>query len=125
MLFDGKPEAEADIASQAAAHNASLAKDRERLVIPAAPEIVTGLAKHYSSKELGELEVRSSDHEHNFRSRRVEEHVASRKNDDGTTSLITIDPGTDGFEFVVGERSGKKVLVIRDGQHEYTFTETA
>jgi hypothetical protein len=25
---------------------------------------------------------------------------------------------------VVGERSGKKVLVIRDGQHEYTFSGT-
>jgi hypothetical protein len=51
--------------------------------------------------------------------------VASRKNDDGTTSFITIDPGTDGFEFVVGERAGKRVLVIRDGQHEYVFSETA
>jgi len=51
--------------------------------------------------------------------------VASRKNDDGTTSFITIDPGTDGFEFVVGEREGKRALVIRDGQHEYTFTEGA
>jgi len=40
-------------------------------------------------------------------------------------SFITIDPGADGFEFVVGERGGKKVLTIRDGQHEYTFTEGA
>jgi hypothetical protein len=51
--------------------------------------------------------------------------VASRKNDDGTISFITIDPGSIGFEFVVGERSGKKVLVIRDGQHEYTFIEAS
>jgi hypothetical protein len=51
--------------------------------------------------------------------------VASRKNDDGTTSFITIDPGTDGFEFVVGDRAGKRVLIIRDGQHEYVFAETA
>ena len=51
--------------------------------------------------------------------------VASRKNDDGTTSFITIDPGEDGFEFVVGNRGGKRVLIIRDGQHEYVFTETA
>ena len=51
--------------------------------------------------------------------------MASRKNDDGTTSFITIDPGTDGFEFVVGERAGKRILIIRDGQHEYVFTEVA
>ena len=49
--------------------------------------------------------------------------VASRKNDDGTISFITIDPSVVGFEFVVGERNGKKVLIIRDGQHEYVFNE--
>ena len=51
--------------------------------------------------------------------------VASRKNDDGTTSFITINPTNDGFEFVVAERAGKWVLTIRDGQHEYIFTEVA
>jgi hypothetical protein len=50
--------------------------------------------------------------------------MASRKNDDGTVSFITTAPSTIGFDFVVGERSGKRVLVIRDGQHEYVFTET-
>ncbi len=49
--------------------------------------------------------------------------VASRKNDDGSISLITIDPTNRGFEFVMGERAGKRVLVIHDGQHEYVFHE--
>jgi len=125
ILFDGKPEAEADIASSAAAHKAELAKERERLVVPAAPDIVAGLAKRYASKELGDLEVRSSNGVTIFDLGEWKSSVASRKNDDGTTSFITIDPGTDGFEFVVGERSGKRVLIIRDGQHEYTFIESA
>ena len=51
--------------------------------------------------------------------------VASRKNDDGTTSFITIDATNNGFEFVVGEKVGKRTLTIRDGQHEYVFTEVA
>lgn len=125
VLFDGKPEAEADIASRAKAHKAQVAKDRERLVVPPAPEAVANLAKHYSSMELGELDVTSKDGSTIFDLGEWRSSVASRKNDDGTTSFITIDPGTDGFEFVVGERAGKRVLVIRDGQHEYTFTETA
>jgi CubicO group peptidase (beta-lactamase class C family) len=125
ILFDGKPEAEADITSRAAAHKAQLAKERERLVVPAAPDIVAGLAKHYTSKELGDLEVRSSNGATIFDLGEWKSSVASRKNDDGTTSFITIDPGTDGFEFVVGERSEKRTLVIRDGQHEYIFTERA
>lgn len=125
ILFDGKPEAEAEVASRAAAHKAALAKDRERLVIPAAPDAVAGLAKRYSSKELGDLEVVAKDGGTVFDLGEWKSSVASRKNDDGTTSFITVDPGTDGFEFVVGERGGKRVLVIRDGQHEYTFTEAA
>jgi hypothetical protein len=43
--------------------------------------------------------------------------VASRKNDDGTVSFITIDP-PGGFEFVVAGNT----LVLRDSQHEYVFT---
>ena len=30
-----------------------------------------------------------------------------------------------GFELVVAERSGKRMLIIRDGQHEYEFNEAA
>jgi hypothetical protein len=49
--------------------------------------------------------------------------VATRKNDDGTISLITIDPTNAGFEFVVGDRAGKRALTLRDAQHEYVFNE--
>jgi len=123
VVYDGKPEAEADVASRAAAHKAEIAKERERLVVPAAPDMVAGLAKRYSSKELGDLEVVTKNGSTIFDLGEWKSSVASRKNDDGTTSFITIDPGTFGFEFVIGERSGKRMLVIRDGQHEYTFTE--
>jgi hypothetical protein len=125
VVFDGKPEAVAEVASRAASHKAALAKDRERLVVPATSALVSGLAKHYSSKELGDLAVLTDNGVTTFDLGEWKSTVASRKNDDGTTSFITIDPGTDGFEFVVGDRAGKRVLIIRDGQHEYTFTETA
>jgi len=49
--------------------------------------------------------------------------VASRKNDDGTMSLVTIDPGVDDFEFVVTNAGGKRGLILRDAQHEYSFSE--
>jgi len=49
--------------------------------------------------------------------------VASRKNDDGTTSFVTIDPTNDGFNFVVTGTGGKRGFTIRDGQHEYHYTE--
>ena len=45
--------------------------------------------------------------------------VATRKNDDGTTSIVT----TGGLALVVGTQGGKRTLVLRDMQHEYVFTE--
>ena len=125
VVFDGKPEAAGDVAAHAATYKAALAKERERLVVPAAPALASGLAKQYSSKELGELAVLTQGGVTTFDLGEWKSSVASRKNDDGSISFITIDPGTDGFEFVVGERGGKRVLVIRDGQHEYVFWEAA
>jgi CubicO group peptidase (beta-lactamase class C family) len=125
VVFDGKPEAAGDVAARAANYKAELAKERERLVVPAAPALVAALAKRYSSKELGQLDVLTEGGVTTFDLGEWKSTVASRKNDDGTISFVTIDPSRDGFEFVVGERGGKKVLVIRDGQHEYVFTEAA
>jgi len=125
VVFDGKPEAEGDIAAQAARYKAQLAKERERLVVPAAPDLVAKLAKKYSSKELGEIDLLSEHGKTVFDFGEWKSEVASRKNDDGSISFITIDPTNSGFEFVVGEKAGKRTLTIRDGQHEYVFTETA
>ncbi|HEY1560511.1 MAG TPA: hypothetical protein VGF71_06445 [Caulobacteraceae bacterium] len=49
--------------------------------------------------------------------------VASRKNDDGTTSFVTIDPTNAGFNVVVTTNDGKRGLDIRDGQQVYHYTE--
>ncbi len=125
VAFDGKPEAVGDIDARAANHQASLAKDRERLVVPANGAEVAKLAGHYTSSALGDLTVLHVNAATVFDFGEWKSAVASRKNDDGTISFITIDPAVDGFEFVVGERGGKRVLVIRDGQHEYVFNEAA
>ena len=123
IVFDGKPEAAGDVAAAAARHKAYLAKERERLVVPADQSLVTQLAMRYQSKELGQLDVLTSGGATTFDFGEWTSKVASRKNDDGTVSFITIDPTNEGFEFVVGERTGNRALVIRDGQHEYVFTE--
>ena len=39
--------------------------------------------------------------------------------------MITIDPGVNGFEFVIADRDGKRALVLRDLQHEYVFHEAS
>lgn len=125
LVFDGKPEAAEDVDGQAARHKAFVAKTRERLVVPAGAVLTAKLAPRYTSPALGELIVVRHGASAIFDFGEWKSALASRKNDDGTVSFITIDPATDGFEFVVGERNGKRVLIIRDGQHEYLFTEAA
>jgi CubicO group peptidase (beta-lactamase class C family) len=123
VLFDGKPEADEQLRVAAVQRKAALAKRRERLVVPADPKDVDKLAARYVSTGLGELNVRKERGAVVFDVGEWRSTVASRKNDDGTTSFITIDPTLAGFEFVVTGKDGKRALVIRDGQHEYLFLE--
>jgi CubicO group peptidase (beta-lactamase class C family) len=125
VLFDGKPEAIEQAKAANAQRIAARAKNRERLMVPADPGEVRKLASGYSSPALGAFRVRMEDGATIFDFGKWRSSVASRKNDDGTMSFISIDPTVDGFNFVVGERDGKRALIIRDAQHEYAFVESA
>jgi CubicO group peptidase (beta-lactamase class C family) len=124
VLFDGKPEAEEQLHVSVRQMRAAQAKERERLVVPADPAAAAKLAPLYASSALGELAVRKgANGAVVFDVGEWHSTVASRKNDDGTISFLTIDPTYDGFEFVVADKAGGRTLVLRDAQHEYVFDE--
>ncbi len=125
VLFDGKPEAIEQAKAANAQRIATIAKNRDRLVVPADPEEVCKLANSYTSPALGALRVRAENGATIFDFGKWRSSVASRKNDDGTTSFISVDPAVNGLNFVVGERDGKQALIVRDAQHEYAFVESA
>jgi len=123
ILYDGKLEAADDVAAQAKRIKAEMAEMRSHLVIPAAPEIVKGLAAHYTNPELGFIKISQGKDGVLMDFGGWNSHAATRKNDDGTFELFTIDASNDGFEFVIGTKAGKRTLTIRDGQHEYEYVE--
>lgn len=123
VLFDGRPEAEGDVAAQARRVRAERQELRGRLVIPPDPAVLSGVGQVYRSPELGRLSVIRRPDRVVVDLGEWRTAVGSRKNEDGSVSLIGIDPGLVGFEWVIGERDGKRVLITRDGQHEYFFTE--
>jgi hypothetical protein len=125
VLFDGKPEAEDMLKIAGAQRKAAIAKERERLTVPADSTAVAKLAPRYASSALGELKILKERDATVFDVGEWKSSVASRRNDDGTISFITIDPTLHGFEFVVADEGGKRRLIIRDGQHEYPFVEEA
>jgi len=124
VLFDGKPEAIEQAKVALAQRKANIAKYLERLVMPPDPAEAGKLAPQYTSSALGTLRVRTQDGATIFDFGNWRSAVASRKNDDGTVSFISIDPTIGGFNFVVGEKDGKRALMIRDAQHDYAFVET-
>jgi hypothetical protein len=123
VLFDGKPEAEEAIKVAAAQRKAAIAKEREKLVVPADPAAVAKLAARYRNAALGEVKVAKEKGATVFDVGEWKSTVASRKNEDGTISFLTIDPTISGFEFVVADKDGLRRLITRDAQHEYTFEE--
>ena len=123
VLFDGRPEAAEDVAKNAENAKAVRAKFREKLVVPPDASAVDTLATKYSSAELGELVVSKQGSRVTFDLGEWQSSVASRKNEDGTISFLTIDPGVGGFEFVNSNKNGKRALIVREGQHEYVFNE--
>ncbi len=120
VLFDGKPEADAQVAAQAKAYYDDLAAERKLLTVPADPAESAKLAPHYVNAALGDITVTHPGADTVFDFGEWKSPVASRKNPDGTISYLTIAPGGQGFEFVVGSGPAK-TLIIRDAQHEYVF----
>lgn len=121
LLFDGKPEAENEIQAAAAQIKSERIQDRAQLQVPPDPAETLKLATRYHNDSLGTILVSRKGKDVIFTAGQWSSKVASRKNNDGTTSFITISPNVRGFEFVVGKRNQKPTLIIREAQHEYEF----
>ncbi|HZF52699.1 MAG TPA: serine hydrolase domain-containing protein [Polyangiaceae bacterium] len=121
VLFDGRPEADAQVASNGKTFFDELAAERKLLTVPADPAESGKLAPRYANASLGELVVtRAAATVFDFGEWKSE--VGSRKNPDGSISFLTTAPGFSGLELVVGS-GPKRTLVLRDAQHEYVFEE--
>ncbi|HEX7842685.1 MAG TPA: serine hydrolase domain-containing protein [Kofleriaceae bacterium] len=123
VVFDGQPLADAELAAAARELRQSLAAERERLTVPAADEDAARLAAHYHNDALGDITVTRDKGITYFDVGEWKTPVASRHNPDGSVSFVAITPGVIGFETVVGSADGRRTLVARDAQHEYTFVE--
>ena len=117
VLFDGRPEADGQIAASAKTFYDAMRAEQKLLRVPAAPAEAQKLAARYGHPAVGEIAVIRKDAATIFDFGEWASEMASRINPDGTTSFITIVPGFNGLEFVVGERT----LTLRDAQHEYVL----
>ena len=123
VLFDGKPEADNQLTVAARAMRQRIATERKLLTVP--PDTAASeLAARYRSPALGR------DRGQPFTRRpspSISENGRARSPPARTSTapsrFVTITPGMIGLEFVVGPAGGKRTLIFRDAQHQYTFTE--
>jgi CubicO group peptidase (beta-lactamase class C family) len=123
VLFDGNAEAVTNLPIEARRMREDIVAERKRLTVPADPTITGRLAARYRSAQLGDITVSRNGATTWFDFGGWKSEVASRANDDGTVSLVTIAPSASGFEFVVTDKGGQRLLALRDAQHEYSFAE--
>ncbi|MBS0193962.1 MAG: beta-lactamase family protein [Proteobacteria bacterium] len=124
LLFDGKLEADGQIAAAVADNDIQDALYRVRLQVPADPVASGKLAARYVNPVLGPIVVTHNGADVYFHAGMLNAEVASRRNDDGSTSFIVISPNlARGRVYTVGELDHKRTLTLRDDQHEYVFVE--
>lgn len=124
VLFDAEPQAAATVASTKATVAKYVADNRKKLTLPPDPTVLAKLPARYQSTELGTLKLVRSGQNATLQFTDWESAVATRKNDDGTVSLVLISPSISGIALVIGEDQGKTTLTIREAQHEYLYLES-
>jgi hypothetical protein len=124
LLFDGRPEADAWVSTQAKSFYSDLSEKRRLVTLPADVAHAAKLAPRYGNDELGEIVVRRDGPTVIFDFGEWKSEVASSRHPDGSVSFRPVDAGIFAFEleFVV-DGGAKRALKLREGQHEYTFTE--
>lgn len=124
VVYDGKPEAGAEVASAAARLRAQATVRRARLTIPGDAATLANLASRYRDPQLGNVIAISDKNGGKWvEAGAIEGPLATRKNADGTLSLVSIGPGGIGVDAVIGTANGRRTLTIHDSQHEYVYKE--
>lgn len=123
VVYDGRPEAMADVAAAAARIKAQAVERRQRLMVPGDPVVLTKLASRYRNAEIGDIAMRVENGRTWMRAGAIDAPLATRRNADGSVSIVSAGPGAIGVEALVGGAAGRRTLTIRDSQHEYVYLE--
>lgn len=123
VVYDGKPEAAENVASVAERGKLAFAKFRSEIDHPPNADVLGRLASRYENPSLGPLTVRRENGRTYLQATTISAEVTTKKNEDGTYSVVMVSPGLMGSSILVGTKDGKRTLTLDDNQHEYAWVE--
>lgn len=124
VLFDGRPEAAKEVATAAARLKAQALVRKARLTIPGDPAVLAGLAAAYHSSDGGSITIADRAKVMWAKAGSIEAPIATRRNSDGSTSIVSIGPGVIDLDALVGvDAKKRRTLTVQDSQHQYIYTE--
>lgn len=123
MLYDGQDQAKQQVAVAAEIKQLDLAKLGQEFTSLGDPAILSDLARHYVSDELGPLDIRRDEGEVIFDTGMWSSAVSTKANPDGTNSLILTSGSWLGMPYIIGRDGDKRTLTFNDAQRTYVFTE--
>ncbi len=124
VVYDGKPEAAADVATAAARLKLQAKARRAKLTIPGDPAVLANLAAKYHDSVLNNsITITDKNGGKYLTAGFIEGPVATRKNADGTVSIVSVGPGSIGVDALIGSKDGLRTLTIHDSQHDYVYVE--
>ena len=121
VLYDGKTEAAENVTTAARQSDEYLAKLRGEITYPVPNSFDAQVVGHYSNADLGPLVIAREDGRLMWHATSLSVELATKKNADGTTSVITNSPGFIGADALLTTREGKPAIVLNDNQHEYVW----
>lgn len=121
VLYDGKPEAAVNVASSAQRSAVSSAKFRSEIQYPGDPAVLDALAAHYDNAVLGPLTIRREGGRTYLDSTTVRSEIGTRRNEDGSHSIVMVSPAYRGSDILVGDKDGQPTITLDDGQHEFVW----
>ena len=124
VVYDGSPEADQEVAAAATKLKAQATDRRARLTLPGDSAVLANLAVRYRGPERSSLTIRMIAGRKWIHAGSIKGPLATRKNADGTVSVVSIAPGFIGFDGVVAKDvQNRRTLTLRDSQHVYVYTE--
>lgn len=116
--------AEATAAAELAAGARRIRSDLESFMAATRPPPLVRLPAHYHSEVLGDLWTEGEGDQLVFRFASIACPMRVRDESDGSLSYVTAHPVLRGFAFTIPQGADVRELVIREGQHAYTFRAT-